>query len=144
MPGASRSITIDAPVSRVFAVITAYEQYPQFLSEVKTIRTANRRGNEVEVHYEADVVKRIRYTLRTRELPPDRLEWSLVEGEFMRANQGHWSLVDLGGGRTQATYTIEVTLGPLVPKSVVNVLVDSQLPKLLEAFKKRAESATAV
>lgn len=140
MAGATRSIVIDAPMDRVFAVIADYERYPEFLPEVKKIRTSNRKGNEVDVHYVAEVVKTIQYTVRLKEEPPDKVSWSFIEGDFMKDNKGGWKLEDAGSGKTRATYTIEVTLGPLVPKSVVNALVDTQLPKLLEAFKKRAES----
>ena len=139
MPGASRSIVIDAPLEAVFAVITNYEKYPEFLSEVKAVRVTDRRGGEALVHYEVRVLKSIRYTLRIKEAAPQRVSWSLVEGELMRENRGSW-LLEPQGNQTRATYSIEVTLGPLVPKAMVNVLVDSSLPKMLEAFKTRAES----
>ena len=142
MPGATRSVVINTPVKKVFAVIKDYESYPEFLPEVKSTRISNRQGDEVDVHYEVDVLKKIRYTLRLKEEPPGRISWTFVEGELMRDNHGHWLLEDLGGGKTRATYNIEIKLGPLVPKSIVNVLVDSSLPKMLEAFKKRAESAS--
>ena len=142
MPGATRAVVINTPVEKVFAVIKDYERYPEFLPEVKSTRLSNRRGDEVDVLYEVDVLKRIRYTLRLKEEPPNRISWTFVEGEVMRDNRGHWLLEDLGGGKTRATYNIEMKLGPLVPKSIVNVLVDSSLPKMLEAFKKRAESAS--
>ncbi len=142
MPGATRSVVINTPVEKVFAVIKDYQKYPEFLPEVKSTRISNRRGDEVDVHYEVEVLKKIRYTLRLKEEPPSRISWTFVEGELMRDNRGHWLLEDLGGGKTRATYNIEMRLGPLVPKSIVNALVDSSLPKMLEAFKKRAESAS--
>ena len=142
MPGATRAVVINTPVEKVFAVIKDYERYPEFLPEVKSTRISNRQGDEVDVHYEVDVLKKIRYTLRLKEEPPSRISWTFVEGELMRDNRGNWLLEDLGGGKTRATYNIEMKLGPLVPKSIVNVLVDSSLPKMLEAFKKRAESAS--
>jgi len=135
-------VVINTPVEKVFAVIKDYERYPEFLPEVKSTRISNRQGDEVDVQYEVDVLKKIRYTLRLKEEPPSRISWTFVEGELMRDNRGHWLLEDLGGGKTRATYNIEMKLGPLVPKSIVNVLVDSSLPKMLEAFKKRAESAS--
>jgi len=142
MPGATRAVVINTPVEKVFAVIKDYERYPEFLPEVKSTRVSNRQGDEVDVQYEVDVLKKIRYTLRLKEEPPSRISWTFVEGELMRDNRGNWLLEDLGGGKTRATYNIEMKLGPLVPKSIVNVLVDSSLPKMLEAFKKRAESAS--
>jgi coenzyme Q-binding protein COQ10 len=141
MPAATRSIVIDAPMETVFGVITNYEQYPEFLLEVKRVRTSQRNGPEVEVHYEVDVVKTIRYTLRLKEERPNRVSWTFVKGELIRDNRGQWLLESAGEGRTRATYSIEMALGPLVPKSIVNLLVESSLPKMLEAFKKRSESA---
>lgn len=141
MAGATRSIVIAAPMDKVFSIITDYERYSEFLPEVKRIRTANRRGNEVDVQYEASIVKTIKYTLRLKEEGPAKVSWSFIEGEFMKDNKGGWLLEDAGNGQTKATYSIEVALGALVPKTVVTALIDTQLPKMLEAFKKRAESA---
>jgi ribosome-associated toxin RatA of RatAB toxin-antitoxin module len=141
MAGATRSIVINAPVEKVFDVIIQYEKYGEFLSEVKEVRTSNRQGNEVNVHYKVDVVKTIKYTIRVKEERPTRMSWSFVEGEFMKDNKGHWLLEPAGEGKTKATYTVEMALGALVPKSVVNALVETSLPKMLEAFKRRAETA---
>jgi ribosome-associated toxin RatA of RatAB toxin-antitoxin module len=138
MPGASRSILIDAPTETVFGIITNYEKYPEFLSEVKAVRVSERREGEAVVQYEVSVLKTIRYTLKHKEEKPRRVSWSLVEGELMRENHGSW-LLEPQGKQTRATYSIEMTLGPLVPKAMVNALVDSSLPKMLESFKRRAE-----
>jgi ribosome-associated toxin RatA of RatAB toxin-antitoxin module len=140
MPGASRSITFNAPIEKCFAVIGDYERYPEFLPEVRKIRTSNRRGNEVDVQYEAEVVKVIKYTVHMKEEKPNRVSWTFIDGEFMKDNKGGWVLEPTPDGKTKATYSIEVTVGALVPKSIVNVLVDTQLPTLLENFKKRIES----
>jgi ribosome-associated toxin RatA of RatAB toxin-antitoxin module len=140
MPGATRTIVINAPLEKVFKVIADYERYPDFLPEVKGIKTSNRRGNEIDVHYVAEVVKLIKYSVHIKEEPPTKVSWSFIDGEFMKDNKGGWVLEDLGNNQTKAIYTIEISVGPLVPKSIVNALADSQLPKLLESFKKRAES----
>lgn len=139
MPGATRSIVINVPMERVFDVITAYEQYAEFLPEVKEARISNRKGDECDVHYKVDVVKTIRYTVHLKEERPSRVTWSFVEGEFMKDNKGGWLLESAGEGKTKATYNVEMALGPLVPKAVVNALVETSLPRMLEAFKKRAE-----
>jgi len=140
MAGASRSIVFNAPVDRCFAVISDYERYPEFLPEVKKITTSNRRGAEVDVKYHAEVVKLIKYTVHMKEEAPTKVSWTYIDGEFMKDNKGGWVLEDQGNGTTRATYTIEVALGALVPKTIVTALVDTQLPKLLENFKKRIES----
>ena len=139
MAGATRSIVINAPMEKIWKVITDYERYPEFLTEVKKTRTANRKGNEVDVHYEAEVVKTIKYTLHFKEEPPSKLTWSFIEGDYMKNNRGGWTLEDVGNGQVKATYNIEVELGSFVPKTLVNGLVEGQLPKVLEAFKKQSE-----
>jgi coenzyme Q-binding protein COQ10 len=140
MAGATRSIVIDATAERVFDIIADYERYPEFLSEVKSIRISGRQGNQVDIHYEVEVVKRLRYTLQMQEDRPRGVRWTFVEGEVMRDNHGSWSLEATPDGKTRATYHIEMTLGPFVPRTLVTALVDSSLPKMLESFKKRAEA----
>lgn len=141
MAGATRSIVINAPVEKVFDTIVAYERYAEFLPEVKSVRTSDRQGDEVLVHYEVNVVKTVHYTIRAREERPHRMSWTFVKGEVMRDNQGSWVLEAEGPGRTRATYTVDMALGPLVPRAIVTTLAETHLPKMLEAFKRRAEAA---
>jgi ribosome-associated toxin RatA of RatAB toxin-antitoxin module len=140
MPGATRSIVIGATMDEVFSLIADYERYPEFLTEVKRVTVSDRQGTELNVHYEVELVKTIHYTLHMKEEKPSRISWSLVKGELMRDNRGSWLLESAGEEKTRATYHIEMALGPLVPKAIVNALVDQSLPRMLEAFKKRAES----
>ena len=140
MPGATKAILIEAPIEKVFGIITDYEKYVEFLPEVKRIQISARSGNQVEVQHEVAMIATVRYTLRLTEDKPSRVSWSLVKGELMRENRGSWLLEAQGDGRTQATYSIEMTFGPLVPRAIVNALVETSLPKMLSAFKARAES----
>ena len=140
MASATRSIVIAAPAERVFDVIVDYERYPEFLTEVKSIRTSDRQGNEVNIHYEVDVMKRIHYTLHMTEDRPRGLRWSFVRGEVLKDNRGGWALEAMADGKTNAIYTVEVALGLLVPRALVTAMVESSLPKMLQAFKKRIEA----
>jgi ribosome-associated toxin RatA of RatAB toxin-antitoxin module len=139
MAGATRSIVINAPIEKVFGIICDYEKYPEFLNEVKGITVKNRKGNECDVHYEADIVKTIKYALHLKEEKPNKVSWTFIDGEFMKDNVGGWVLESQGENQTKAIYNIEVTVGMLVPKTILTALVDSQLPKMLEAFKARSE-----
>jgi hypothetical protein len=61
-------------------------------------------------------------------------------------SNGSWELSD-DKGRTRAIYSVEIQISrpPLVPQALVDRVSDEltkiQLPKTLEAFKKRAETA---
>jgi coenzyme Q-binding protein COQ10 len=140
MASATRSIVFNAPPDKVFDVVADYEKYPEFLSEVKSIRTSGRQGNQVDIHYEVDVMKRLRYTLRMTEDRPRGLSWTFLGGDVMKDNSGSWVLEATADGKTKATYTVDVALGPFVPRAFVTALVESSLPKMLESFKKRIES----
>ena len=139
MAAASKTVIIEAPIEKVFQTVSDYDHYAEFLPEVKEIRTSNRKGHEVDVHYKVDVMKTIKYSLRMKEEPPKKVTWTFLEGEFMKDNQGSWVLEPEGESKTRATYSVEMKLGPLVPQSIVKALVETSLPKMLEAFKKRAE-----
>jgi coenzyme Q-binding protein COQ10 len=139
MASAIRSIVINATPERVFDVIADYAHYPEFLPEVKSISTSGREGNQVDIHYEVDVMKRIHYTLRMTEDRPRGLSWTFVKGEVMKDNTGGWVLEATPDGKTKATYTVDVAVGLLVPRALVTKMVESSLPKMLESFKKRVE-----
>ena len=141
MPGVSRTIQIRASREKIFKVITNYESYPQFLKEVKSVRCSDRNGPDVLVHYEVSMVKTIRYTLKMHETPFSEIRWSFHDGQAIKSNDGAWTLTEKGPNETEVRYQIDVTFGALVPKSLVNMLVDSSLPAMLEAIQQRAESA---
>ncbi len=139
MPWAERSIEIDAPPESVWEVITDFESYPEFLSDMRSVRVASRSERGATVRFELDLIKRVRYTLAFEADPPRRLAWSLVRGDFMRRNEGSWELQELEGGRTRATYRIALALGAIVPSSITTRLAAERLPETLEAFKRRIE-----
>ena len=93
MPGATRSIVIDAPAEKVFDVITDYDRYAEFLPEVKQVQSSGRKGNEVDVAYGIDLVKRIRYTLHMVEERPKSGALDLRQG---RADEGQPRELDAG------------------------------------------------
>src|SRR5205814_1383914 len=81
-------------------------RHPEFVPEVKAVRVGARKGDAVEVTYWLDVKLRLfDFTLRHVTRSVGRIEWSLVRGgEFMRANEGAWTIERTRSGRTRATY----------------------------------------
>jgi len=140
MAKAERSVVIEAPPEKVFAVIEDYEKYPDFLPEVKKVAVAPGPSGAKEVTYTVDIkAKLITYTLRHTARPPGELSWTMVRGEMMKGNDGAWVLKPVPSG-TEATYKIDLRLGALVPSMVERMLAEQQLPGLLRNFKKRIES----
>ena len=145
MPVAQRKIVIRTTPDKVFAAITDYEKYPVFLDEVTSARIDSRSGNTATASFEVDIkVKKIGYTIKLTEKTNESVSWTLIRGDFMEVNNGSWQLKDLGDGRTEATYTVEIV--PKVPRllgkmkeKISKALTEGSLPKTLEAFKSRSE-----
>ena len=94
----------------------------------------------MEVTYRLDVkLKVIEYSLTHIETPPGTITWHLIKGEFMKGNEGSWTLAPLPSGGVRATYAIELKLGALVPSSLEKALAEQGLPNMLANFKARAE-----
>ncbi len=138
MPRAEHQVLIDAPVEKVFAIITDYERYPEFLPDMKEVTVLDRNDGVAKVRFELELIMRVSYTLRLVESPPFGLSWTLEEAKMMVENVGGWTLAR-EGERTRATYALEVKLRGLIPKSVSTRLLGTTLPQTLDRFKARAE-----
>jgi ribosome-associated toxin RatA of RatAB toxin-antitoxin module len=140
----SREVLVEVPPERFYAVVRDFGRYPEFVPTVKSCR--ERRGpGGVEVDYELDLgLKTIGYTLRLTEDPPRRVSWTLLKSDWMSVSSGSWEL-SADGGRTRAVYAVDIQVRkpPFVPQSLVDRITDEltkvQLPRMLEAFKRRAE-----
>lgn len=140
MAKATESIEIKASPKKCYDVITDYESYPEFLKETTGVEIKKKSGNTAEVTFSLNLIKRFSYTLKMTGKPPSKIQWSFVEGDIMKSNDGEWILEEVKKGVTLATYTIEVNLGLLVPGAVSKMLIGSNLPNMLKSFKNRIES----
>ncbi|RME20865.1 MAG: SRPBCC family protein [Deltaproteobacteria bacterium] len=143
MSGVERQIEISAPIEKVFDVVADVESYPQFLDSlgmvgIEVLESGD--GFKTVKHTVRKMGTNVSYTLRYELDKPNRIEWSFVEGQMMKDNRGFWKLEKIDDNRTRATYSVDVKFGMLVPKSLVNAMVSKELPQMLDAFKKRAES----
>ena len=79
---ASETITIDAPIDRVWSIATDIEGYPGWAHDVKevVVRDRDDEGRPVEVEFRASALGRsTHYTLRyDYSSAPGRLEWSMA------------------------------------------------------------------
>lgn len=139
MPDARQSIDIDARPDQVYDLIVDFGSYPNFVPNQSAARILSRDGDRWRVEFELSVARRLHYTLDLVGEPGRSLRWSLVSGDMMRSMSGGWTLEELAGGRTRATYELDVELSAFVPRSVARLLVERTLPSNLQAFKREAE-----
>ncbi len=143
MAGVEKTVQVAVRPEDFFSVVTAYEEYPEFLSEMERTTVLSRSGNTAEVQFSVNLIKRVTYTLILTETPPYSVRWTLKEGPFKVSN-GSWTLKELPDGSTEALYAVEVKVAAFVPKSVSSRIVGQTVPALLASFKSRAEQRFSI
>ena len=143
MPSARHTADINASCEVVMAVITDFDAYTRFLPTIEDCDVVRTSDNEWDVRFTIRVVKRLRYTLRLRQVSPLQIRWHLIEGAF-KVNEGGWDLESIDEGtRTRAVYFIDLQVGMFVPSSIMRTLVDRSLPDTIGCFKQEAERRAA-
>jgi ribosome-associated toxin RatA of RatAB toxin-antitoxin module len=126
---ASASILIEADKATVMAVIADLESYPEWSAAIKAVTIDEVWDDEDErvatatFNLDAGILKDT-YTLSYEWDGDDRVEWHLVTGRTLKAQDGSYALREVDGS-TEVTYELAVDLA--VP--------------MLGMFKRKAEKA---
>ena len=115
MPNLSGTSTaeIDAPLDDVWKLVEDVEIAPEWQGGLKALRAIERDSDGHAIVCEADndgKVRTLHSTVQFTYAGPTKLTWTQLKGDMKSVN-GSWTLEDLGGGRTRATYDLEVDLG---------------------------------
>jgi carbon monoxide dehydrogenase subunit G len=136
---------IDAPLDRVWALIEDVESAPEWQGGLKSMRALERdgEGRATLCESESDAkVRTIKSNVRFTYGGPTALSWRQEKGE-LKSVDGSWDLEDLGGGRTRATYSLEVDLGRMLGMLIRGPIVGALREMLVGArageLKKRLE-----
>ena len=140
----SSTAEIDAPIDEVWSVVEDVLTAPDWQGGLKDMEELERDadGHVTLVESSNDAkVRTIKSTVRFSYNGPALLEWRQEKGE-MKSVEGAWELEDLGG-RTRATYRLEVELGRMLGMVVRGPLIDALRGDLVNArageLKKRVE-----
>lgn len=137
MAKAERTEVFDVPVDKFYQAIIDYNSYPDFVDGMKAVEVS---GDQVK--YTLNLIKEVTYTLKMKQIENKEVSWSLVSGDMMKVNNGKWTLKDIGNGKTEVTYSLEVELKGFLPGlgMIEKTLVSTNLPLNMKAFAKRALS----
>jgi ribosome-associated toxin RatA of RatAB toxin-antitoxin module len=128
----SASTEIDAPRDAVWAIVQDVAAWPEWQATLGAldILETDRQGRATLCAVEFDAkVTRIKMKLECSYAPPARMSFERVSGD-LSALSGSWTLEDLGGGRTAATYQLDVN-----PGGVLNFLLNAErIGKLRETL----------
>ena len=138
MAGASTTEGFNCTVDEFYAIISDYEKYPEFLSEVKNIEVLREENGKKLVEYTVNVVKDFKYRLWMVEEAPSKITWSFDSGDLFKVSDGSWVLED-EAGKTRATYSVEAKFTMFVPGPVAKALVSVNLPNMVSSYHKRVK-----
>jgi uncharacterized membrane protein len=141
-----RSVEIDAPIQRVFDIAADIENAPEWQGSLKDVDVLERDGagrpTLVDTVNDAKV-KTVKNKLSFTYNSPTEIRWRQEKGD-VKALDGWWTLEDLGGDRTRATYALEVDpgrmLGMLIRGPLEGQVRDFLLGNAADGLKRTAES----
>jgi uncharacterized membrane protein len=142
-----KSVEIDAPIEECFEIAADIATAPEWQGSLRDVevlsRDADGRAEVVETESDAKV-KTVKARLRFSYDEPTRISWVQEKGDT-KSLEGWWDLEDLGGGRTRATYGLDVDpgrmLGMLLRGPVEGQVRNFLLGGAADGLKSQAESA---
>lgn len=140
MANASRTEVVDVEIGKIYDVIADYAKYPEFVDGVSAIKILSQNETSAKVEYSLNMIKSFKYTLNIKQEKPTRLSWTLDSGDLFKKNDGEWKLKDLGNGKTEVTYSLDLDFKMFAPSSILSALTEKNLPAMMNSFFKRARA----
>ncbi len=126
----SASTDIDAPIDAVWAIVQDVASWPEWQGTLGSLdileQDGDGRASLCAVAFDAKIAQ-IKMKLECAYSAPTKMTFERTSGD-LSALSGSWTLADLGDGRTNATYQLDVN-----PGGVLNFLLNEErLGKLRE------------
>lgn len=130
---------IEAAPADVFAAITDYANYPDYMPDTVVCRIDETDGLVHQVHQEVEVAfKRVSYDIRI-EHQADGMgtSWRQTGGD-LEVNEGSWSILQIGPRKCLVVYRLRLVPGFWIPQSIADRLLRRSLPGVIKAVRERA------
>ncbi|MCC5953009.1 MAG: SRPBCC family protein [Acidimicrobiia bacterium] len=141
---ARESISVDAPLVAVFAVLVDLERYTEWVPDLKQVDVIERdddgRGTLVEFRAAGlgrSTTYRLRYDYSDA---PASMGWTLDGGDIQRAIDGSYRLEALDDDRTEVVYELAISLKVPVPGFVKRRAEERIMKSALHALRDRVET----
>lgn len=137
---------LKAPAAALYAVVTDYERYPQWLPEFKSATVLATNGNTVDVEFTFAIpLKQIRYRIRVVHQPEQfKTDWTFLGGDLLDDTVGGWHFEPIDDASTRVHYYAGVSIHAPLSKGIVNrvanLLTGTTLPRTFANLEKQAQS----
>lgn len=139
MASASRTEVVDVEIGKLYDVLVDYKKYPEFVDGVSGINVLSQNETSAKVEYNINMIKNFKYIINIKQVKPTSIIWTLDSGDLFKKNDGEWKLKDLGNGKTEVTYSLDLDFKMFAPSSILSALTSKNLPIMMESFFKRAK-----
>jgi uncharacterized membrane protein len=141
---ANERIRIEAPADRCWDVAVDFESYPEWVRDVKEVRTLERGpdGLGTRVEYRAAALgKSVRYILEyDYSDAPNSFSWKFVEGDMLRRLDGSYRFESEGPSSTRVHYELAVDLAVPLPGLLKRRAAGLIMGSALKELKKQVEA----
>jgi uncharacterized membrane protein len=137
------TITIDAPISAVQAVLFALDKYPEWSTQIKSAEALAHddqgRVTKVKMSIDAGMMKD-RPTLEYDwSDAPATLRFSLEEADLLTGMDGIYSIESIDEDTTEVTYELEVSLSMPIPAMMRQKAEKATIDAALSQLKNHLE-----
>lgn len=144
---ASERVVVDANAAACMDVITDFERYPEWATDIKSVNVERQdddgRGGLVSFRVAAmgrSASGTLEYFYGSN---PLRVGWRLVDGDTVRRYDGRYTLMPLSDEQTEVTYDLEVELAVPLPAFVRRRAEARIIRTALEDLRNRVEARTS-
>lgn len=138
MPAAHHTEVFNCTVPEFFKIVSDYERYPEFLTEVKDCRVVKNENGRKLVEYKVSMIKSFSYSLWMKEQEPSLITWDFASGDIFKSMSGSWKL-DSEADKCRVTYDVDASFGIFVPGPIAKTLLTVNLPTMMGAYHKRVK-----
>lgn len=140
----SAQVEIPATPERVWPVLTHYDHLADFIPYLDASRVLERKGSELLLYQESRIwflmfPQRVRVTFRVKEIPPEKITFQAIEGDFV-LHEGYWRLQSVPQG-TRLSYETSIEPKFWVPRWVLSFLERQILKATFRAIRQRCLSS---
>ena len=128
MAQGSRTEIVDIEINKIYETIIDYNQYPQYIEGVNAIKILEQNEAGAKIECALNIFKPFKYIINTKQEKPNRISWTLDSSDIFKKNDGEWKLKDLGSGKTEVTYSLDLDFKLLTPSSILSSVTDKNLP----------------
>jgi ribosome-associated toxin RatA of RatAB toxin-antitoxin module len=146
MKSVHKSVLIWYSAEEMFNLVTAVDQYPQFLPwcDHAKVLTATETGMQAEIGIAMGAVKQV-FTTQNTHHPGRQVAMKLINGPFSKL-EGSWDFTPVGDAAQRACKTelhLKYGFDNAVLAALVGPVFDKIAATLVDAFVKRADQVYA-